>query len=81
MLECARHRHNDSHNSHNNREDHSTKTVITQRIEDLCSGQDVEANKQDIVRQTFIQCQQIPLSGFTGFTPMLSTYSMKPVNS
>lgn len=51
MLECTRDRHDDTHNGHDDREDDSTHTVITERIENLCSRQDVEANKQDIVGQ------------------------------
>lgn len=51
MLECARDRHDDTHNGHNDREDNSTHTVIAERIQNLCSRQDVEANEQDIVGQ------------------------------
>lgn len=51
MLESSGERTENTNDCSNSLEDDCTSTMVTESIEDLCSGENVETDKEDIVKQ------------------------------
>jgi len=50
MLQCSRYAHDHAHDSHDDREDYSTHTVVGESVEDLGSSQDMEAYQHYVIQ-------------------------------
>lgn len=59
VVECARQRHDDTHQCCDDGEDDSTQRVVRQRVEDLCASQDVETDQHDVVEQQHDGCELV----------------------